>query len=176
MKKALIMMCGIPASGKSTTARNLQDYLDHAPIVSMDDIRQEMFGTRKCQEQGYEVYQRSIEIVVKMFQSHDIIIYDATNRTRKSREQLVYDIQTYIDCNFYCVYLATDLKTALERNINRNEAIQVPNTVIERMDNSLQEPTLKEEYFKDVYKIYPQSFDCERYIVYNIYEHQLMED
>ena len=50
--KILIMMCGIPASGKSTIARNLQQLIGNTPIVSMDDIRVYLFGTRKCQKQG----------------------------------------------------------------------------------------------------------------------------
>lgn len=56
MKKILILMCGIPASGKSTLVHNLSLHLNNTPIVSMDGIREEWFGTRKCQDKGQEVY------------------------------------------------------------------------------------------------------------------------
>ena len=88
MKKTLILMCGIPASGKSTLAYNLSLHLDKAPIVSMDGIREEWFGTRKCQDKGWEVYSQSLDDVIWYFSTYDIVIYDATNRTKKARKQM----------------------------------------------------------------------------------------
>ena len=152
MKKTLILMCGIPASGKSTLAHNLSLHLDNAPIVSMDSIREEWFGTRKCQDKGWEVYSQSLDDVIWYFSTYDIVIYDATNRSKKARKQIVEDIQTYIDCDVYCVFMNTPIDIALERNANRDESIQVPSTVIHRMFDTLEPPTEKEKYFKKIFK------------------------
>ena len=176
MKKTLIIMCGVPASGKSTVARRLQQHFDHAPIISMDDIRETKFGSRADQNHNYEVYNYSIIAVVDAFKTHDVVIYDATNRTRKARKQLVNQISNYWNFDAYCVYLATDIDIAIERNEQRSEHEKVPVSVIRRMCDSLQEPTYEEEYLKDIYKIYPETLDNSRAIVYNILVKQIKEN
>lgn len=176
MKKTLIIVCGVPASGKSTIARRLQICFDHAPIVSMDDIRETVFGSRADQSHNYEVYNYSILATAKAFESHDVVIYDATNRTRKARKQLVNELSKYWDFDTYCVYLAIDIDIAIERNAQRAEYQRVPVTTIRHMYDTLQEPTYEEEYLKDIYKIYPETLDNSRDIVYNILVKQIKEN
>ena len=88
MEKILILMCGIPASGKSTIASTLVEYLKEqkSAIISMDAIREKWFGTRKCQDRGDEVYAQSVEDVLWAFEHFNIVIYDATNRAKKTRK------------------------------------------------------------------------------------------
>lgn len=47
MKKTLIMMCGIPASGKSTVAQKLKNRLPNTKYFSLDEMRKWLLGTRK---------------------------------------------------------------------------------------------------------------------------------
>ena len=173
MKKTLILMCGIPASGKSTLAYNLSLHLDKAPIVSMDGIREEWFGTRKCQDKGWEVYSQSLDDVIWYFSTYDIVIYDATNRTKKARKQIVEDIQTYIDCDVYCIFMNTPIDIALERNADRNESIQVPATVIHHMYDTLEPPTEKEKYFEKIFNVMPKTLDNSKDMWYNIVVNQI---
>ena len=173
MKKILILMCGIPASGKSTLAYNLSLHLDKAPIVSMDSIREEWFGTRKCQDKGWEVYSQSLDDVIWYFSTYDIVIYDATNRSKKARKQIVEDIQTYIDCDVYCVFMNTPIDIALERNANRDENIQVPSAVIHRMSATLEPPTEEEKYFKKIFNVMPKTLDNSKDMWYNIVVNQI---
>ena len=173
MKKTLILMCGIPASGKSTLAHNLSLHLDNAPIVSMDGIREEWFGTRKCQDKGWEVYSQSLDDVIWYFSTYDIVIYDATNRTKKARKQIVEDIQTYIDCDVYCVFLIVPLEVALDRNANRDKSIQVPPTIIHRMFDTLEPPTEKEKYFEKIFNVMPKTLDNSKDMWYNIVVNQI---
>lgn len=177
--KILILMCGVPASGKSTVANNLAQRLEEqeAVIVSMDAIREKWFGTRKCQDRGDEVYAQSIEDTLSAFESCDIVIYDATNRTRKARRKLVETIQKYYDCLIYCVFMDTPLEVALERNANRDKSIQVPPAVIHRMFDTLEPPREEnEEYFKEIYIIYPKIFDKNKEMWYNILVNQMKGD
>lgn len=176
MKKTLIIMCGIPASGKSTVARRLQKHFDNAPIISMDELRETLLGSRADQSHNYEIYKYSLDAAIQTFNNHDVIIYDATNRTRKARKQLVEALSNYWDFDAYCVYLATDIDIAIERNLNRAKNEIVPLPALRRMWNTLQEPTFEEEYFKDIYKIYPETLDNSRDIVYNILTKQIKEN
>lgn len=169
MKKILIMMCGVPGSGKSTVATTLHYFLGGAPCISMDDIREELFGSRKCQKYGNVVYQHSINDTAQAFLKHDVVIYDATNRTRQSRKILVEDIRKYIDCTVYCIYMDTPLEIALERNIERNESMRVPPEAIHRMYDSLQPPTEEEKYFETIFEVSPETLDTCGDMWYNLF-------
>lgn len=166
--KKLILMCGIPASGKSTTAEALSACMGNAPIVSMDDIRERLFGTRKCQKQGDLVYNLAVNRVIRLFKDSDIVIFDATNRSIKARKKVIHDIQACIDCDVYCIFLNTPVDVALDRNSNRDESIQVPPAVIHRMYNTLQPPTNKEYSYKKIFEITPETLDVYTDLVYNI--------
>ena len=174
--KILILMCGIPASGKSTTAHFLQQSIGNAPVVSMDDIREELFGTRKYQKQGGLVYDLSVGKTIRLLQERDVVIYDATNRTRKARKEIVKYIQQRVKCIVYCVYIATPLDIAIERNKNRGEDIQVPEAVIYRMFATLEPPTEEEKYFEKIFKITPETLDTCGDSWYNVFANQMKGD
>lgn len=174
--KILIMMCGIPASGKSTVARNLQKSIGNTPIVSMDDIRVYLFGTRKCQEQGELVYNLSMSKTIRLLQKQDVVIYDATNRTKEKRKEIAEYIQERVKCIIYCVYMATPFDTAIERNKNRDIDIQVPGKVIHCMFCTFEPPTEEEKYFKEIYVIEPKIFDNNKDMWYNMFVNQIKGD
>lgn len=176
MKKILIVMCGIPASGKSTVTKKLSRWLGDIPAVSMDNIREEWFGTRKCQDRGDEIYAQSIEDVLFAFEYYNIVIYDATNRTKKARKKLVETICKYYNCLIYCVYMATPLDTAIERNKNRDKNIQVPEAVIRRMYATLDPPTEEEKYFEKIFNFTPEVLDESGDMLYNILVNQIKGD
>lgn len=166
--KKLILMCGVPASGKSTIAKKLSICLNNTPIVSMDDIRERLFGTRKCQQQGGLVYKLAVNRIIRLFRDSDIVIFDATNRTAKARKQVIQDIQDCVDCCVYCIFVNTPLDIALNRNLNRDESIQVPPAVIHRMYNTLQPPTNEEYFYEKIFEITPETLDIYKDLVYNI--------
>lgn len=174
--RVLIMMCGIPASGKSTVARNLQSMIGNTPIVSMDDIRTYLFGTRKCQKQGDLVYSLSIGKTIRLLQEREVVIYDATNRTKEKRKEIAEYIQQHVKCIIYCVYMATPLDIAIERNKNRDKDIQVPEAVIHRMSATLEPPTEEEKYFEEIYIINPKIFDTCGDMWYNVFVNQVKGD
>lgn len=173
MKKILIVMCGIPASGKSSIATDLSAILGDIPVISMDNIRKEWFGTRKCQDRGDEIYAQSIEDVLFAFEHYDVVIYDATNRTRKARKKVVKDIQKYYDCITYCIFMDTPLDIALDRNFDRNEEEKVPPAIIHRMYDTLQPPTEEEKYFKEIYILTPKTLDTCGDMWYNVFVNQI---
>ena len=121
--KKLILMCGVPASGKSTIAKKLSICLNNTPIVSMDDIREILFDTRKCQKQGGLVYKLAVNRIIRLFRDTDIVIFVASFRTAKARKQVIQDIQDCVHCCVYCVFLNTPLDVALDRNNNTEASI-----------------------------------------------------
>lgn len=166
--KKLILMCGVPASGKSTIAKKLSICLNNTPIVSMDDIREMLFGTRKCQKEGYLVYKLAVNKIIRLFNDSDIVIFDATNRNAKARKQVIQGIQDSVDCCVYCIFMNTPLDIALNRNSNRDESIQVPPVVIRRMYETIQPPTNEEYSYEKIFEITPETLDIYKDLVYNI--------
>ena len=166
--KKLILMCGVPASGKSTIAKKLSACLNNTPIVSMDDIREMLFGTRKCQKEGYLVYKLAVNKIIRLFSESDIVIFDATNRNAKARKQVIQGIQDCVDCCVYCIFVNTPLDVALDRNTKRDESIQVPPVAIRRMYETLQPPTNEEYFYEKIFEITPETLDIYKDLVYNI--------
>lgn len=181
MKKTLIMMCGVPGSGKSTTATRLMKYFDHPCYFSLDQTREEMFGTRAVQAHGGDVWLWTMKKIVNAYFSHDVVIYDATNITPSNRyavAQYLRKNNLYVD--IFCVWLNVPQGLAKERNAMRKPEERVPDRVIKDMNSRFVEPTFKEELeeqqiFKEIYKIYPETLDNSADIVYNILTKQIKE-
>jgi predicted kinase len=78
----LILMVGLPRSGKSTVARAMGH-----PIVSPDAIRLAMHGQRYAMLEEPRVWQTAQLMVRALFLAgHPTVILDATNGTRQRRE------------------------------------------------------------------------------------------
>ena len=90
------------------------------------------------------------------------------SRFTKARKQFIQDIQACVDCDVYCVFLNTPLDIALDRNLNRDESIQVPPAVIRRMYETLQPPTNEEYSYEKIFEITPETLDIYKDLVYNI--------
>ena len=71
----------------------------------------------------------------------------------------------------------TPLEVALERNANRDKSIQVPPAVIHRMFDTFEPPREEnEEYFEEIYIIYPKIFDINKEMWYNIIVNEMKGD
>ena len=140
-----IMLCGLPASGKTTLAKQLAK-TENAVVLSSDDLRVEMFGDVSHQEDNNEIFEEMNERTNELLSKGQNVIYDATNLNRKRRKHLINYV---IKANEKIVYyLNNSLTTILYRNSIRKERI-VPNKIIERMYKTLQIP-VKNEGWDDV--------------------------
>jgi 2',3'-cyclic-nucleotide 3'-phosphodiesterase len=133
--KKLIMLRGIPGSGKSTwiEKRNLEKY-----TLSSDRLRL-MFSNPNpyiSQENNQRVWEIFNEMLISRMKVGDFTILDATHTDKKSikkHEQL---------CSQYgylliIVDFKITLDEALERNKTRPEYQKVPEEVITKMYNNL---------------------------------------
>lgn len=165
----LILVIGLPGSGKSTWVRNnfLYDRLYRGGItmLSSDDVRKQLFKDENDQTHNEEVFQYIKDTAVSKLELGHKVIIDATNLTRKSRKAITDYVEQKIS-GFYdfgyirFVVIATPYFKCLENNRKRSR--QVPEEVITRMYKYFEFPT----YIETVHKIdivYPFKIDKELY-------------
>ena len=142
----LVIMCGVPGSGKSTWVRN--NFPDIIP-VSRDAIRFEILDERGGDYFAYEneVFDKFIYQIIDSLAVDEITIADATHLNKKSRAKVLNKVCKFAD-EIECVWLDTELDTAIERNELREGRARVPRGVIRRMYFSMEEPQLEEGFDK----------------------------
>lgn len=130
----LYCLVGIPASGKSTFAK---EHINENTIwISSDGIRKEVYGAETHQDNNIEVFEMMYKRTKEALNSGINVIYDATNISLKKRSNL---INQFSSARKICVYFATDLNEVLERNANRDRKVPV-NAIIDEMYKELQVP------------------------------------
>jgi predicted kinase len=86
--KTLVILVGLPRSGKTTSARELG-----IPIVSPDAIRISLHGRRYFAETESFVWALARVMVASLFRAgHDQVALDACNHTRKRRSEWKSDL------------------------------------------------------------------------------------
>jgi predicted kinase len=131
-------MVGLPASGKSTFANKHKECV----IVNTDDIRQEILGDWKNQDNGDLIFKIAYERISKALDSGHDVIFDATNVQRKYRKKIFQ-----FNAEHIAVYMNVDVEECKRRNALREH--KVPDEVIDRMASRLQVPTI-DEGFKEI--------------------------
>ncbi len=136
------MMIGIPGSGKSTYAEKIAR-LENAVVISSDKLREELFGDvwelRKNTILFAEVYRRAL----KYLSEGKNVVLDATNISRRKRKHVLNKLKPYYK---ECYFIKTPLNKVLYQNRKRDR--NVPEDVIFRIYNKLQEPDYSEGWDK----------------------------
>lgn len=137
----LILMLGIPGSGKSTKAAELAGSIEDSIIVSRDDIRHAEFGYpykhSKAKEQTVTL--RKSEIIENAINDGiTTIIIDDTHCGKRGREESISIVKTLCDkagknlyYEWYLIEDSFDVDLCHKRNTSRERS--VPYTVIESM-------------------------------------------
>lgn len=136
--KKLILMMGLPRSGKSTIARTLGH-----PIVSPDAIRMVMYGQPLLVEREPEVWREASFMVDVLFQAgHETVVLDATNVTRHNRNFWLshedYGAQGPGKWENHILIVSTPVEVCLDRARALGQDYLLP--VIEAMSKSWTEP------------------------------------
>lgn len=151
----LIMLVGLPGSGKSTFGKMIQE---EGVRLSTDDII-ELHATIEGKTYN-EVFQDSIAAAKKLLQVHlewalrenePLILWDQTNLTVKTRKAKLSKIpEKYTKI---CMFFDTPFETIFERNEKRRlTGRNIPTRILFQMQEHLEVPT-KEEGFDYVYTI-----------------------
>lgn len=145
--KRLVMMIGLPASGKSTIARkNFND----AYVVSTDAIRGELFGDESIQGDPNKVFDIAKTRMVDALNGDcETVIFDATNLRKKYRIPLIAEIRKRVKTEFAidALWIAVPYEECLKRDKERER--NVGEDVIRRMYLNF-EPCGYEEGFDDI--------------------------
>lgn len=140
-RKKLIILCGLPASGKSSWADRYNKSHQNACWVSRDIIRYTFLKETDAYFAKEErVYKHFIYVIAYSLNHYDIVIADATHLNRWSRFKLIDSINSYIrehklniKYDLVGINFLTSLETCIERNSNRVGRENVPTHVIENM-------------------------------------------
>ncbi len=151
--KDLILMMGIPGSGKSTYLNAVVSSSMGEVIVSRDKIRFSMIDSKENYfSKENEVFNEYVNQIQNALNNPKInrVYADATQLTEKGRCK-VLDKLNLKDVNIKVYWKNTPLKLALERNKKREEIAVVPESTIIRMYNSIQDPRKDTKYkYKEV--------------------------
>lgn len=139
----LVLMIGVPGSGKSTWIQNRLTEKD--VWVSRDTIRY-------CLLEEDDDYFAKEDEVIKLFinnvdsmlsKGFRYVYADATHLHPKGRAQLLNNLKTKPD-SICAVYMDVPLNIILARNAQREGRARVPEDVVRRMYNSVSLPTINE--------------------------------
>lgn len=123
----LYVMCGVPASGKSTLSKRLAEN-ENLTRISFDEMR--------CLTQ-----KDLISPMVTALQEGNSVIIDAVNNCIGNRKILLDSIKD-VACKKIIIVMTTSLDECIERNSNRE--FPVPIGILKGIHHALQLPTLDE--------------------------------
>lgn len=123
----LIVMSGVPGSGKSTFARD-NNWNGPIVILSTDNIRKTLTGDAGCLDKDEIVWKYIYAVLAKPHVDATYVV-DATNLVSKRRKSYLQYKNNFKTIEL--IYLYVDIETALARNASRDR--HVPEKVIQDM-------------------------------------------
>lgn len=139
-KTEVIILSGLPGTGKDTfIKKNLCDL----PIICLDDIREELKVKTKDMRGNGQVIQLAKENAKSYLRNQTGFIWNATNVTRQTREQLINLFAEY-KAKITIIYLEVPYQTQQKQNRNREKV--VPQSAVQRMIEKLEIPQVWEAH------------------------------
>lgn len=182
-KGNLIIMCGVPGSGKTHFAKKLMNFFkdqgesDDWVYLSSDDIRVELFGFEDQTKHKETFKEMNMRCIINLREGKNVI-YDATSLTRKLRTNLINEMREFTNRVTIYAYVV-DYKllreineTRVERKLSEKKLTQlylsyelpdfksedfdrcIVRTTVKRPDGTLFSYVVAEMWGDDVAKIY----------------------
>ena len=146
----LFILCGIPASGKTTWADEFEKLHSDVRYVSRDEIRLFMLKENEPYfAHEKEVFKKFSDTIAQTLVDGFDCIADATHLNYKSRFKLTNAIDKYIT-NYEIAYVVfeTDIVSCLLRNRRRTGRKCVPDKEMCSMYANWEPPTIHEDYLE----------------------------
>lgn len=158
------MLCGLPASGKSHYALDLQRIMSNetnekAIIVSSDNIRKELYGDENIQGNPEEVFKLVHERILSSLDNGLNVIYDATNLKRKYRLEILNKLPKFVKTECHIVW--KPIYQCIEDDLNRDRS--VGKEVINKMVQGFEMP-FYDEGFSRINYTEPYEFNYANYV------------
>lgn len=126
-KGFLIILCGLPSSGKTITAQNLKRELEcrfnnGISIIDTDILRSEQYGSNFSPENEILIRQTALSKTRELLSKGYIVISDDINYFESMRHEFVQIAQD-LNIPFFIIYISTPLEVCLKWNKNRKTNI-----------------------------------------------------
>ncbi len=157
MNQFLLVLCGLPASGKTTLAMEIKKQA--APeieiqIVSTDKWRDDAYYAEFRPENEQTVRERALRSTDMLLNTGKNVVHDDTNYYASMRHEL-YDIARMTECVFAVVHVNTPLKTALDWSLTRKPVI--PEHVITSINERFDIPGSKYKWDQPIHSVDPST-------------------
>lgn len=139
----LIVLVGVPGSGKSTYAINKYKLGSNNVVwLSSDAFREQLYGDEACQNNPGKVFEVMQQEAVNALNKGYDVIYDATNITRKDRAGILEKVPKHVQkC---CVVIWAPIEICIERDKARKRT--VGKEVIDKMLKRFEAPFYDEGF------------------------------
>ena len=150
----LILLVGIPGSGKSTYADGYVMNYFNTVHLSSDKIREELWGNEATQGDNGMIFSIMQSRAIEALRDGKSVIYDATNVTRKDRSYIIDICPKFVQIEAHVVW--APIQTCIERDASRERT--VGQAVIDKMLKRFQ-PPFYDEGFDDIKVVLPDGFN-----------------
>ena len=140
----MVMLVGLPGSGKSTAAKVFSERKD-CVVLSSDAIREELYGNVNDTEHNAKVFEVLHRRSRDLLRAGISVCIDSTNLSKKRRIHFLNSLKN-INCDKVAAVCATSYEECLRRNLNRDRV--VPEKVIRKMYTSFAPPHESEGFDK----------------------------
>ncbi len=135
--KKLIILEGLPASGKSSYTNKYKD--DTQVFIYENDFYRESLNL--SQKAGKALNKHRVETIDSMFNIYNTIIADGVNISKKNRKN-IYDIAKAHGADVETIYFAISIDESINRQANREEHKKVPADIIKNMAANISYPKI----------------------------------
>lgn len=155
-RPSLILLVGIPGSGKTTYAEKYVEKYPGTVHLSSDKIRAELWGNEATQGDNNEVFSLMQSRAIDALNNGQSVVYDATNITRKDRSYIITLCPKF--AKIECHIIWSKIETCVVRDQMRDR--NVGREVIYRMLKRFQAPYY-DEGFNEIKIVVPDCWDLD---------------
>lgn len=116
----LIVLVGLPGSGKSYVAKN---EFSNCKVFSSDAYRLLVCGDESCQDRNQEVFTQLYKDLRIALQNGEDCVFDATNVTRKDRARIFNQIRGINNIEVVAYVMRTPVTVCLDRDSQRTRKV-----------------------------------------------------